>query len=148
MNQHPYSLTADWVRACPPHTQWSTPPAEHVRNANARVRVQVGATNCSSVFLRVICLAPCLRRGSGYGSSAPCWATGVGWEKMAHYNHATLSNAHTRVYSSSYELETGLPIKGIYYSFARPRKEEGPRGHLGRDGVSYGTFPYSSAGSV
>lgn len=59
------------------------------------------------------------------------------------------SNAHTRAYSSACELETGPPIKGIYYSFARPRKEEGPRGHLGRDeGIIRYFFSHSSAGSV
>lgn len=68
---------------------------------------------------------------------------------MAHYNHATLFNAHTRAYSSACELETGPPIKGVCYSFARRRKEEGPRGHLGRDeGIIRHFLSHSSAGSV
>lgn len=66
-NRHPYSLIADWIRAY----------AIYTPQLSVCVH-QVETTNCFPPFFCGLFALRCLRRGSGYGSSAPCWATGEG----------------------------------------------------------------------
>lgn len=110
---------------------------------------QAGTANCSSpFFLRVICLTLCLRRGSGYGSSAPCWATGEGWKKMPYYiTIPPFFNAHTRAYSSPCQLETGPPIKAFTIRSQNHGRNKGHVGILVERGIIRYFF-HSSAGSV